>query len=326
MGHSEFKIDIGVINPKNPSEYLLGILLDGENYSNAKTTRDREIAQIKVLNDLGWKIIRVWTMDWWDNSKKELDRIMKSIKEAESNDAVTKSITEEKGSYPVVDHEASLQEMQESFFEEHSLFMPADSDDPKPDEKAPPILSTASYSATVLTNPYASPEGFVSSWYDKDIIKSVNAVIEHEAPICEALLMRRVVQSFGIARSGSRIQDKIQQIFAKLNWPYTKQTDGKVYWKYDQDPTSYADYRASGEGDNKRDAKEVPFEEARNAICHVLQEQISLSDDDLIREGAKILGYTRMGNVVIALMENGITLAKQQGRIQKGTNDRWILS
>ena len=326
VGHSEFKIDIGVINPKNPSEYLLGILLDGEIYGNAKTTRDREVAQIKVLNDLGWKIIRVWTMDWWDNSKKELDRILKSIKEAENNDTVTESITEEKESYPVVDHEVSLQEMQESFFEEHSLFMSADSDDPAPDEKALPILSTASYSATVLTNLYASPEGFISSWYDKDIIKSVNAVIEHEAPICEALLMRRVVQSFGIARSGSRIQDKMQQIFAKLNWPYTKQADGKVYWKYDQNPTSYAGFRASGEGDNKRDAKEVPLEEARNAICHVLQEQISLSDDDLIREGAKVLGYTRMGNVVIALMENGIALAQQQGRIQKGTNDRWILS
>ena len=81
IGHSGYRIDIGVIDPKNTEKYLLGILLDGNSYETAKTTRDREIAQINVLNGLGWNIMRIWTMDWWDNSQKEIDRIISKIKD-----------------------------------------------------------------------------------------------------------------------------------------------------------------------------------------------------------------------------------------------------
>ncbi|MBQ7094516.1 MAG: DUF4011 domain-containing protein, partial [Clostridia bacterium] len=68
VGHSEYKIDIGVVDPENPERYIMGILLDGASYGAAKTTKDREVAQISVLEGLGWNIHRVWSMDWWDNS------------------------------------------------------------------------------------------------------------------------------------------------------------------------------------------------------------------------------------------------------------------
>ncbi len=80
VGHSEYKIDIGVIDPENPEKYILGILLDGDSYGSAKTARDREIAQISVLNGLGWEIMRVWSMDWWDNRGKEIGRIREALR------------------------------------------------------------------------------------------------------------------------------------------------------------------------------------------------------------------------------------------------------
>ncbi len=72
VGHSDFHIDIAVENPYEPSQYLLGILLDGENYRQTQNTRDREIAQIGVLKNLGWHLRRIWTVDWWDNREKEI--------------------------------------------------------------------------------------------------------------------------------------------------------------------------------------------------------------------------------------------------------------
>ena len=56
-------------------------MLDGSGYGAAKTTRDREIAQVSVLSGLGWNILRVWCMDWWDNSDKEIKRILKKLKD-----------------------------------------------------------------------------------------------------------------------------------------------------------------------------------------------------------------------------------------------------
>lgn len=81
VGHSKFKVDIAVINPYNPEEYLLGIMLDGESYRQSSNTKDREVAQISILNGLGWELHRIWTMDWWDNRDKELSKLMQILDE-----------------------------------------------------------------------------------------------------------------------------------------------------------------------------------------------------------------------------------------------------
>lgn len=81
VGHSRFKVDIAVINPYNEEEYLLGIMLDGESYRQSFNTKDREVAQINVLNGLGWDLHRIWTMDWWDNRNKEITRLLQILEE-----------------------------------------------------------------------------------------------------------------------------------------------------------------------------------------------------------------------------------------------------
>ncbi len=82
VGSSEFTVDIGVIDPENSSRYILGILLDGDSYKAAKTTADREVSQISVLQGLGWRIKRIWTMDWYDDPERELRNIMEVLHES----------------------------------------------------------------------------------------------------------------------------------------------------------------------------------------------------------------------------------------------------
>jgi len=79
VGHSRFKIDIAVIHPKKPEEYILGILLDGESYKRAANTKDREVGQLNVLTGLSWNLHRIWTMDWWDNREKEIQKVLKKL-------------------------------------------------------------------------------------------------------------------------------------------------------------------------------------------------------------------------------------------------------
>ena len=95
VGHSKFKIDIAIINPYNKDEYLLGIMMDGDSYRQSANTRDREVAQIAVLRSLGWQLHRIWTMDWWDNKQKELDKLMNLL---EKRKEVALLLTEEQGS------------------------------------------------------------------------------------------------------------------------------------------------------------------------------------------------------------------------------------
>ena len=77
VGHSNFKIDIAVVNPFDENEYLLGIMLDGDTYkASLNNTKDREISQPGVLRGLGWNLHRIWTMDWWDNRDEEVKKLL----------------------------------------------------------------------------------------------------------------------------------------------------------------------------------------------------------------------------------------------------------
>ena len=77
IGHSNFKIDIAVVNPFDENEYLLGIMLDGDTYkASLNNTKDREISQMSILRGLGWSLHRIWTMDWWDNKDQEVQTLL----------------------------------------------------------------------------------------------------------------------------------------------------------------------------------------------------------------------------------------------------------
>ena len=94
VGHSAYRIDIGVVDPDDPERYLLGVMLDGGSYAAAKTTRDREIAQGSVLEGLGWRLTRVWSMDWWDNRQRELDRLLRELESARAERAAAQAAAE----------------------------------------------------------------------------------------------------------------------------------------------------------------------------------------------------------------------------------------
>ncbi|RZI00842.1 DUF4011 domain-containing protein, partial [Staphylococcus condimenti] len=93
LGNSELKVDIAVQNPNDDKDFILGVLIDGENYFNGKTANDRNIIQPSVLNHLGWDLFRIWSIDWYedkdlvlDRLDKELDLLMKGNEKAEQTE------------------------------------------------------------------------------------------------------------------------------------------------------------------------------------------------------------------------------------------------
>ena len=51
-----------------------------------------------------------------------------------------------------------------------------------------------------------------------------------------------------------------------------------------------------------------------------------MSQDDLFRGAAKLMGYSRSGAIVVALFEAAIGYAAEKNRIRQGTNGNWILT
>ena len=79
IGSSAFKIDLGVVDPRNPQCYKLGIVCDGEGYRNLKTVCDREVVQPAVLNMLGWRLMRVWAIDWFRHPEVVIKNILRNL-------------------------------------------------------------------------------------------------------------------------------------------------------------------------------------------------------------------------------------------------------
>ena len=67
VGSSDFRVDIGVVDPDRPGCYRYGILLDGPGYASAEAARDREIIRPGVLEGLGWTLERQWILDRYDD-------------------------------------------------------------------------------------------------------------------------------------------------------------------------------------------------------------------------------------------------------------------
>jgi len=85
VGCSCYRIDIGVIEPTKPGYFLLGVECDGATYHSSYTARDRDRLRQQVLKKLGWRIHRIWSVDWLLRKKTEIERLKETIEKTKEN-------------------------------------------------------------------------------------------------------------------------------------------------------------------------------------------------------------------------------------------------
>jgi superfamily I DNA and/or RNA helicase len=79
IGHSNFRIDLAIIDPKKPSRFILGLECDGGSYKAAQNTRDRDRIRSEVLDGLGWEIYHIWAPDWYNNREQIIKKIKRKV-------------------------------------------------------------------------------------------------------------------------------------------------------------------------------------------------------------------------------------------------------
>ena len=302
VGHSGYRVDVGVIDPRKPETYILGILLDGNSYRDAKTTRDREVAQESVLTGLGWNILRIWSLDWWDNSRRETDRIAAAIVNLLEQPLSEAAHEEDIPSEAPLSEEAP--EPSPSYEPEEASSLPEVLRDPQAVEE---------YFPAVLTPVKWSNDEFMKDENSYELCSRLAYIVNCEAPVLQSTLIRRLLQSCGVSRGGARIQARALSLVDSMGLSYTMQGDERLYWRAGQDPQQFTGFRVGGS--DKREPRDIPVIEAANAVCRVMESQIGLPMDGLVRETARILGYARAGSNVLTVVGAAIRLAQSQGKI-----------
>ena len=276
IGCSRFKMDMGVVDPGDRDTYLLGILLDGENCAKAATARDRFVLQPGVLKGLGWNVMRIWTLDWIDDRDRVLGEIREVLQSltAERETGETAGEAEENAEEGPMDGPVEFERLEDG------------------QENAEELYRAAKLPSARNTEEFYRPEA-----QDK-IEKAIRSVIKEEAPVSRRLLMRRVLDRWGIGRAGTRVERIFESALQNVRKKTTRDESMEFFWRENQTPSAYNIYRVGEEENERRSMDDIPSEEILNAAFQVLREQVSMTRPDLERETAKKFGFSRMGNVI----------------------------
>ncbi|MBR5898808.1 MAG: DUF3320 domain-containing protein [Muribaculaceae bacterium] len=275
IGTSEYRVDIGIVDPTNPDRYLLGLLCDGYNYVASNTAHDRDVTTPSVLSLLGWRTYNIWSLEWWDTPEHVLNGIIREIERINSTDD---------------------ENNEETIVEE-----PAPINNTTIEEAA--VIATE-YTPAELSVRHADSAMFSQGYYTDSVVNDIQTIIEAEAPISRRFLIKRLLNSYDISRNGVRINAYLTEVFKDMNL-VTSGTDDIFFWKSQEQRDNYSEYRmASG-----REALDIAPEEVTQAVLQVIKEQFAIDEDGLISETARLFGYACVRDNVHASMKRGIDLA-----------------
>lgn len=79
VGCSGYRIDMAVYHPDYDGRFAIGIECDGAAYHSARTARERDRLRQTVLENMGWKIYRIWSTDWIKDTISEKKRLIDAV-------------------------------------------------------------------------------------------------------------------------------------------------------------------------------------------------------------------------------------------------------
>jgi hypothetical protein len=302
VGKSGFKVDIGV-RREGEESYCLGILIDGSGDIRYSTSTTREISQPSVLKGLGWKVIRVWSLDWWENKDAVIDECIAAIDSIET---------------PAPEPAPQAEPQPE----------PAPEPAAQPEADTQKKTELVTYKTAELTLPVLTAAQFADAQNISLLTDAVRKVINTEAPISTELLQQRLCDACGNTRKTAAVKDRVDYILKSLKYNVTLQNntlnkdpkcDRHFIWKEPGEAWRVMEtYRVPEEGTPPRKADEIPVEEAACAVVTVCRAQYGLPREALLTEAGRALGFTVVSPAVKNLCEQAADLAINAGLLTEG--------
>lgn len=297
IGVSRFRIDLGVVHPDRPGDYLAGVECDGATYHSAATARDRDKVRQAILEGLGWKLVRLWSTDWWIDKAGATERLHAALnKLLEESRAAAEEAAKVKAAVlmaPMAAVEATP---------EPASVMPSlvaqGSRAPAPSRvPAAPVMYARSLSAGTAV-PYRVADfsemageidggQFYEAAYDGVLVRLIAIALEQEGPIAEALLVQRVARAHGFARTGRIIRDRVMTIVAERHHAAADGEGGVFVWVDAEAPGRWDRYRTPKGAEEVRQVEDIAVEELRAALG-------ATSGADRAAEVGRLFGIKRL--------------------------------
>ncbi|MDF1661319.1 MAG: DUF4011 domain-containing protein [Planctomycetota bacterium] len=335
VGCSRYRVDLAVFDPDNPEQYLMGIEGDGANYLRAATASDRDRIRGSVLEGLGWSRKRFWSMDWLYNKEKSFEAVHQALETlkseprkglafAGSNESIEPLVTDEDDIDEELDEnlldDQELEEGSEDSVSTESSQAGSENPDDST-EKAPAKISddggVQAYQAFTFEGMKGTQEQYLDVNYTEPLRQFIQEVIEHEAPIHFQELLNRASSYWDIPRQIRSIKKRLRTILQHPLMVEQMEARGEFYWLKDCDPATYKvvrDFRSDG---SLRKFSMICPEEVVAGARLVLERSISLPREQLVKDTAKILGFSRVGQKSKVRVETAIAQLIEQGQAKQ---------
>ena len=328
VGKSNYQLDLVIKDRNNPDIYLMALIFDGQSYSAAGTSRDRNILQPSILKNIGWKVYYIWAMDWLDNSSEEEKKLISAINKAQYSSQtptkktilkdIEKNVIEQGSSenlqseyittIPNLNRVDSLVDLESNIkvtelnkvsellsMENPSIENVKVASVNHPSTEVQKSISEirTPYISITFNNLYLS-EDFYNSKSLTCIIETMEAIIDLEAPIYKEYMFNKVLPVWGISRRGKNIDQILDRAYKKVKCKKIREGADTLLWSNELDKDNYLIYRYNADGESIRPFDAVPNIELRNCVIGVLSKVDSMEPDDLMKEVTINLGYGRL--------------------------------
>ncbi|MGD0108504.1 MAG: DUF3320 domain-containing protein [Rhodopila sp.] len=263
IGVSGFRIDLGVVDPDASGDFLAGLECDGATYHSGATARDRDRLCQLVLERLGWRILRIWSTDWWTNAERECERLHAALeaalaeRRAARNDAGQPGTPE--AAAPVMD--GLLLPGAAGGEDASDILVHSDPVDQEyaavPDDDLPGAGTGATGDDAGM--PTVDAARFYDDTYRDTLRAIVISELARSGPLRIDRLAQRVARRHGFLRTGREIQDRVSAAIPEA-CQRTPDLAGTFVWPIGVDPAAVPTFRELARG-QQIDPADLPIEE-----------------------------------------------------------------
>ena len=305
VGVSGYRIDLG-IESEDGHGFDLGVECDGATYHSAPAARDRDRQRQQVLEGLGWRIHRVWSLSWVRDPGAEVEAIERALGEARA--------AARDGLAAPPDEAARAGDG-----DRDSAQAPADPAPPLTPEGGEPLREERAdffdaYAEAPLSDiPVSEELGFEDS---ETIAALLRRVAGFEGPVHVELVIERIRVRYGHLKAGARIQQRIEQGIEAAVRSGAVVRDGQgAAARFIRLTDSDAVPRRPPPGAAARRIEHIADSELAAGVLLTAQRLYGADRDALITETARQFGYGRTGSTIRESLGRVIDRLLQQGRL-----------
>lgn len=282
IGASRFRIDLGIVDPDMPGRFLAGVECDGATYHSSPSARDRDRVRHAVLERLGWRLLRVWSTDYFIDPAARLDRLdadlrrfLETVRHGRQAEAPPLPPASEIVTHLAPPTPDSLWHPKVDEAERDAK--PPDEDDVATvcDDESPrwqpaaraPVTPAQEHvetegdgreEAPAQTMPAGDPALFHEDSYQPHLARMAQAVIDLEGPVRFDRLVAQVARAHGFQRAGNQIRQRVSAAIGKSRIATKDACDELVFWPQGQVPEPIIPFRGLVFDGIERGWREVP--------------------------------------------------------------------